>query len=554
MVGFVDTKNFFDDLYAERILKIDESLNGKTFCKTQALTIFATVVGITDLVQTILLLPFRTAGCILVNPPIKVFRLLSCNRKKLEEFDNETTAFFSLEKVIQNASRIITLVLSILSHLVFFLFPKINVRIQQGLNHVSGGLLINGVPKWVQAEMVEDAEMESKKTPLEELTTESEEPPRDSEQLETLALSVPPEVDVEETKEVAKAATQSKISVEKKDELKTPEAVAVAMTDVRDLITQIKDSDEKSLMDDELLERINKSLLHFQIRNFQQEMEKVRGENDVYESSELDRLEAQDYVKMLKILTRSLKEEKNARAVAKLLKTITRILNVMTIKGESETDKEAYKQALKEISLIANNDVWNNYLFISYYVLYNLQAFSITPNDQPDVECSLSLFNILATLKFEGSSLEEPWQIVSKLFEEEIATAKIKDKLKFWKTKDGRWFLNLFAVRRMLLDPDKNVFSNFVKKIKENSPNIQTEMGLHNPFFVFGFAELLWEIIHFPQLFKKMDSDVKDQAKALLKMIESNNKNDEKNNLLFQIPKEDRNGLIEANNYSTLEI
>ncbi len=156
-MSHVSSKNIFsDEFYANQIHQIDLHKEHKHFCVARSRAFLVIGSGLANLVKTIVILPFRTLGCLCINPPIKVCRLFRFDTKKWKEFDNETTAFFSLKKVIQNAYRIFTLALGLLSSLVFGLFisPSLNIVIQTGLGHASAGAL-KSAPTWAEKEINE---------------------------------------------------------------------------------------------------------------------------------------------------------------------------------------------------------------------------------------------------------------------------------------------------------------------------------------------------------------------------------------------------------------
>ncbi len=143
MVNHVNsTNNFFSDqFYTDRILDVDRCLKNNASGQTRARAFIVMGSGLTNLFKTTLFLPLRILGCVCINPPIKAARAILITNEDLEKFDNETTAFFSLQKVIQNAYRILTITLGILSAFVGLVSPTHHLLIQKGLGHVPAGLL-----------------------------------------------------------------------------------------------------------------------------------------------------------------------------------------------------------------------------------------------------------------------------------------------------------------------------------------------------------------------------------------------------------------------------
>ena len=306
--------------------------------------------------------------------------------------------------------------------------------------------------------------------------------------------------------------------------------------------------DEDSVNDPEVLEVINKTLDRFHMINLQRKIKKARGDDIHYSNSLLDTLKPEYYVKMLAALTKSLKvtgrQESKLLLVCQQLEATIGLLNVMVLKEIRNEDRKIYKEAYDVVAAFAENThVLNKYFVIDYLARYGKHAFSIVQDNQSDagrlVECSLTLFKGLATINDEHS-LRKPWQIVTKLFENKDAAkeifSKIPDKWKFWGREENRWFPNLLAVQKMLLDQSPLIFLSFVESVENDFRNIQKEMDLQNAYFVFGFAELLWKVANFAE-FDEVDHKIKIKAAELLKLIYLNNENDDRN-LPFNIGKE----------------
>ncbi len=318
--------------------------------------------------------------------------------------------------------------------------------------------------------------------------------------------------------------------------------------------TLINTLDEKSLLEKEILDVINETLQRFQITHFQREMKKVSGEEIHYSHSLLDTLDPKHYVKALALFTKSLNgtevNENSLLLVYGQLKALIGLMLVMAIKGLTDIDKQVYKEAFDAmISFAHQDDVCNKYFMIDYASRYGKQVFSFVKEDSIDVnaliESSTPLFRGLSKIEDE-ICLKEPWRMVSKLFEKtDVIKARVK--LESWRTGEYRWFVNLFAVRRMLLDPSPQIFLNFAEGIKNDFAKVQKEMDLQNAYFVFGFVELLGEVICFPE-FEETNIEIRIKAQELLEMIDLNIENNDENLPFYMIQEKQRKVLKDTIN------
>lgn len=304
---------------------------------------------------------------------------------------------------------------------------------------------------------------------------------------------------------------------------------------------------EHSLANHDILSAISNALSRFQLINLQREMKAATGKKFRYTSTFIDTLEPAHYLKVMAIVIQSLRaielKEKSVLLIYQQLKMLIGILNGLAIKKVKDDGTYIYKEVQELFVSFGNHP-----LMIDYLLRYCQQAFGSQKEVEFLSDNALNLFKDFAAID-DACSLEKPWTIPSKFFKSEKENqgtfSKIFFKFEFWRTNEQQWFTDLIAVRRMLLDPSPRMFLNFTNAIKANAADVQCQLDLRNPYFVFGLAETLLEISHHPE-FEEMDEEIKGASKELLEMIFQNNEKEDKS-LPFHIhQKAQRQELIEG--------
>lgn len=313
---------------------------------------------------------------------------------------------------------------------------------------------------------------------------------------------------------------------------------------------------EHSLTNSDILNVINKTLSRFQLINLQREMKGAAGKTLRYASTFIETLEPAHYLKALTLITQSLRtiepKEQNLFLIYQQLKILIGILNGLALKKGEDKGSHIYRETLELMGSLGNQHDVSKHLMVDYLLRYCQRAFTIVSGSQEGLEVlndnALNLFKDFAEID-DMASVERPWTIPSKSFKNESegkgVFSKIFSKFESWRTNDQQWFADLSAVHRMLLDPSPRMIMNFTTAIKTNVADVQNQIDLQNPCFVFGLAETLVEMTHLPE-FDEMDEKIKSVAQELLEMILQNNENEDKS-LPFHIhQKEQRQELIDA--------
>ncbi|KIC73847.1 hypothetical protein DB42_BP00280 [Neochlamydia sp. EPS4] len=288
---------------------------------------------------------------------------------------------------------------------------------------------------------------------------------------------------------------------------------------------------DNPLIDKNILQALTDILVHFQKFIYQDNLEISPRQPSQFSSMSaefLNKLESKHLVNMLRILTDNLKptaRPKENSLIKQHLRVIIALIEAMLIKEVEGVDKEIYIKAYEAISQFTKDED----LEVAYLARYGENSFLKISDDRTtgdiikDVGARTFYFLRAVAKIADAVDLFEPWHIASAFdapadFQKAFAfqgpgiVKKVKEK---WFPED--WFNVLFKVRYTLFEYPHI----FVKAINALSTDveIQKKETLHHPFFLMGFVNLLWEVLHFPPSASLDDLELKKVAVQLFKQI-----------------------------------
>jgi hypothetical protein len=260
--------------------------------------------------------------------------------------------------------------------------------------------------------------------------------------------------------------------------------------------------EENSFANVAILEILYETLQRMQILYFQHESRKRKGDHFDYSNTLLDVIEPEICLKMLNFCVHAMHLKTSS---CEQLKVAIGLLNIVAIKGIKDSSQKLFNQMFEMI----NSPMENPSFEMSFLTSYFKQSFQLMTGELADeVQFSEVLKSFLDHSLIKADQVqEEPKGFFSKLI----------SKIPSWKNQN-RWFEQLFMIRKKILNDSGEEFLKFSLSVKENFQLLRKEVDIENPYFIYGFLEILWEIIYFPE-FEKVDEKVKLEASELLNLI-----------------------------------
>ncbi len=231
-------------------------------------------------------------------------------------------------------------------------------------------------------------------------------------------------------------------------------------------------------------------------------------------------------VDMLKALTTQLggthSQSGQVAVLTEQLKATIALLDIMTIRSVQKVDSDVHIKAYKALAPYQKHPD----LRIAYLANYGTQSFTLIPKSRSTKEAFLHrgflFLRGVAQLQIDPTN---PLGIISSLIS---AYPDIKEAFEVQDPKK-EWFIQLQVIRRIIFGQNPEYFFPFEERLRKKFAEVQNEIDTHNINFVVGFADLLWEVLHAPQL-GTMENDIKIKKMAIefYKQIHDNHKDSAK--------------------------
>lgn len=273
------------------------------------------------------------------------------------------------------------------------------------------------------------------------------------------------------------------------------------------------------------LESLKNVLHRFHAMHFLLEMKRARGEEAAGSLLRIDPLQWDQLPSMIAILTNAIQEYVNEGSdlllISQQLELLIHLLLAMAVQGVDQNDQIVYEEAYAAISFFSEKShPLNRYFIFDYLGQFGKQALTLVPDATFRTKVQGCFWSVLIRLVAEivdHDWVQEPWHLALRLNDR----AKIKE-LSFLARGKKEWLVDLCAIQRVVWEPSAQVLLNFTESIQSHVQVMQSAMDLHNPYFVYGLAALLWRVVHGLE-FNELDQTVQQIAFKLLKMISLNN-------------------------------
>ncbi|WP_042281709.1 NACHT domain-containing protein [Candidatus Protochlamydia sp. R18] len=282
------------------------------------------------------------------------------------------------------------------------------------------------------------------------------------------------------------------------------------------------------LKDKKILKALSKIFIYFQKLTYQHELSFHQKTHFSRSLEFLDSIEPEHFVSMLTTLTEKLRltaEIQNISLIKSQLTALVVLIETMLSRNVKKVDEEIYGNAYEAINSLTGNQN----LEVAYLAHYGKNSFlkisdDTTPSDKVKklISRSFLILRGIANLA-DAISLFEPWHIAP-AFE---AYDNFKEAFTF----HGRvlprnlfpekWFITLYILRVSFFAHPQGFFKAIEKL--NTDPAIRKREELHDPFFLMGLVDLLWEVLHFPSSTSPDDITLKQIVISLFQQIYQEN-------------------------------